>query len=163
MRLSKKSWHYNLNMWYVNDPYRIPSNLCPYFWRTAWYTVILLPILLLLIPWGLFCLISGERKSWRGFIDEFPSGFIFHVAIFLLISMVAMWWHIPKNKEEWHFLFGLGCVGFTILVCVGGPVLIGELVSRINNAYKEKGKSTLIGGFITAKKRKLCPKIDWTE
>ncbi|AJD81918.1 hypothetical protein YenMTG1_108 [Yersinia phage vB_YenM_TG1] len=41
MKISKKSWHYRLHMFYSNK-YSIPKTLCGYFWKTVGYCAFIL-------------------------------------------------------------------------------------------------------------------------
>lgn len=158
MKLSKKSWHYRLNLLYVDEHYDIPRNLCPYFWRTVWYTLALIPALILSIP--TLIIIAFTKEKWDGLVKAAGIGTLVITALSIVISMVAMWWFFPAKEDD-----GLGAV-LIIFGGVGWTILLIAAMIKISDWTKERNQKRepgLIISFLKAKKEKLCPKIEWEE
>lgn len=158
MKLSKKSWHYRLNMWYT---WSVPKNLCSYFWRTVWYLLILPITLILFIPRGILWLFS-KKRSWDGFIEEYLLVLTTNTALGLLFCMIIMFWHwAPSERDPWGVIFTLGCVGWVILTLAGIVWVVEILQERSRSKGREEKKPSLLREYLRAKKNKYCPKIEW--
>ena len=165
MKLSKNSWHYKLNQLYT---WKTPVNLCPYFWRTAWYALILIPTLILFVP--VFIVRLFDKKG--GLLDkdakllfsvDYPAVFVLDMAIFILFCMISMWFHLPHPKLDafWTFVLAVGSMGW-LMVLIG---VIATSVQKIQNRKTEMRvkEPNLFKEFWKAKKQKYCPIIEWEE
>jgi len=63
MKINKKSWHYR---WMQKIGFRHPTNLCAYFWKTVWSTLVF-PVVAI---GALFATIVVTAPFWSLFIDN---------------------------------------------------------------------------------------------
>ena len=157
MELSKNSWHvwvYKMTYGY----YKLPHNLCPYFWK----------LLLALITFPVNAVWTGPAyiKSfslnqkwykdgfWGG--GNYAKGFAFNIILSVITSMVLMWF---RDNEA---IIAAGIVGYTvvgfILLCIG--------VNKYSKKYPKKEKvkkPNVFIEFIKATYRKNCPMLMWKD
>ena len=155
MKLSKKSWHYKLNMWYTEG---VPRSLCPYFWRTVWYIVTLPITIVLFIPWGIVLLITGDREN---IVEEYPRALAMDILLGAAFCMIAIFWHLnPKEGDPWVVVWVLGLTSWLLLVIIL-IVYIGSLFEK--RVQKKEKKPNILGEYLKARKNKYCPIIEWEE
>lgn len=151
MKLSKNSWHYKLNMLY--DDW-VPSNLCPYFWKTVYRTILLPLNLVLAIPMFILEWIYGDRfdgKSDWIWIKAIL-GFMIFLVLLCGISAIAM---LFIQREA---VVAVGVTGWIIIFGIGFSWLWGKYQDS-----RENNPPSLIGSYFKAKKEKVCPKIEWED
>lgn len=152
MKVSRKSWHYIVNSKVFEDP---KGNLCGYFWQTILAIVLFIPLYIVVFPVNL--LQDGDSKdtsplfSWKVF-----AGLFFYLAIFLLVNMILMFFVEHESVEA------LGVLGWIVAVS-----LLITYLSSIGLFDRFKGKKekkeSLVVSYLKAKKKKVCPIIEFTE
>lgn len=149
MVLSTKSWHFWLYNQFFSTRWRMPSNFCPYFWKIMLSIIIFIPAIVICIPFWIITPFVDEKPSRIG--TDFGAGFATSAIGFVIVHMIGMFF--SHNKT----VFAIGIFGWIIV----GAFLIGGLVSYL--ADNVKFSDTFVGKFVTAKKNKYCPMIDWEE
>ncbi|SOK59305.1 Phage protein [Yersinia phage fHe-Yen9-03] len=158
MKISTNSWHYKMNE-YVYDMLNknISNSLCGYFWQTVFAPIITLTIVLLglvvisILSWGAFYLVGALFSNFLVWINVLPESF-------QLLKKVFNWRFIPMS-----ILFDVLVVG----VFYSKHKYSSYKERKIEEA-KEKGiqidsKPLLVVEYIKAKKRKICPLIEFTK
>ena len=132
IKISSRSWHYRLLKWAQHDSVEMPKTLCGYFW-----TVVLILVGPVLVVLGVLALI----------------------ALYVGAILESWWWMIVGP-----LLVAVGLVVAVLVLVLA--VLVGEILSNLYHGLRpnqeSKGHSTarLIGEFIGAKKRRICPLIE---
>ncbi|ARB05891.1 hypothetical protein fHeYen901_118 [Yersinia phage fHe-Yen9-01] len=140
MKISKKSWHYRLHMFYSNK-YYIPKTLCGYFWKTVGYCA--------------FVLFKISVALGAGAIMGFPILKAILTALSISLSSVVF---VPLS-----IISGLIAIVIILSICLGGSFLVFKGYEASKDFVKTKTKDrepTLVGEFIKAKKSKYCPLIE---
>lgn len=172
MKFSTNSWHAKLFKLAYGSAKPLPSNLCPYFWKTI-FSFILWPLL----PFWLM----GKLFLWLVKDDEIESnedglwgpvsglGFLLYFALLIVASMIAMWW-IPFNDKQYGYISMLGLIGYITVGGVGVATLRNYLKERraarrramsVSDYYSAEDESNLFIEFFKATYKKYCPKINW--
>lgn len=168
MVLSKNSWHWKLyKLTYTHERWdRMPTNLCPYFWKIV--------LAMLLFPFNF--LITGPLKllSLSGVGDEdiatdsyfrlFWPSIGFNFLLCLVYAMIAMFWYIPismEAKPTITFVIGVCCWFLSIISSIAfGIKYLVNLAAKRHRPYKPD-KPNIIVEFIKAKYNKSCPMVVW--
>jgi hypothetical protein len=174
MNLSSNAWHARLYR-RVNPNNTLPTNFCPYFWKTLLY-VVTFPVLWL----GLW-LNSGTPYK-RGFWTHFGTSLAAHFILFVLLFVAAMGGScmgvlfFGKGLNWWQF--GIGVVAFVVALALfcGAIISISLAVTKVST-WREKRKRRLQQGYsfasppednffvagIKAWYKKHCPIVAWKE
>lgn len=155
MNISKKSWHYKMNMFFSDqNEYRIPTSLCPYFWKTTFFVFMtaMAVSMLSLFSWamgeGVFSWIMAYFGISLGAIaSAVPSALIGAVLILTVFALI------------FGLFFGGGWVKNKI-VDKFDEIKEQKEEERIKLGLPKKEPNLLIS-FIKAKKQKFCPNIDF--
>lgn len=184
MKFSKNSLTARLYCWYYNlDDWKLPKNLCPFFWKTVYMYLTLLP--LLVIAWPAILFIEQPWSEENG--DEMENsqriggGFFLYVVGFLALTAIAAPFRFFMTFKEGGFFDESTRVGAFIWVVAIG-ISLYFLIKGIVNYIKEKRqnrlyeklknagwpddlitepKKNLLIEFIKAKYNKYCPQIEW--
>ncbi len=141
MEISRKSWHYKR----ANSFNFVPSkSLCLYFWQVVWGVVfwwILLPVSVVIFTVALFgCLPLAVGT--------------FLIDVFGYVETGPKW-----VKALWGF--GAGYLFFlTFFTLMGAFAYYRKVKSRKDSTTKKE--DNLFIAYIKAKKRKICPLIEFT-
>lgn len=132
MNVSKKSWHYRLNT-FLNNEYKVEEKdtLCSYFWYTVWN-----------ILWCVILAVGATAGMYilgRGFAADF--GYPMWTSVFLGAVFFAVIFACTA---------GLLCSAYYSIK--GVKSLLGKATG---------GKESLFVSYLKAKKRKICPMIDF--
>lgn len=162
MRLSKNSINARVYSFVYGNS--LPTNLCPYFWKSL-LALLLLPLVLVfqlfyypLSPIKWFKEeISGDRFSER------TMGVCFMIVILLLTGLGFFINDFFVDYVEGSFGFVMSLLGFACSVVIVGAtfwIVGGKLENKLKNREK---RPSLIKEYFKAKKGKYCPQIEWTE
>lgn len=166
MKLNLKSFHvwlYKITYTTNNYDKRLPTNLCPYFWKLVFAFIVFIPNIILQIPIHIFDLFSYNKFDNR--IGEYRIfGLITYVGIgFVLgyIYTIIQWFKMMFNAYSYDYRLAIvGYIVTSILAIIFIVIGILEYYENKEYVYKEK-KPSIIKEFIKAKYNKYCPKIDW--
>lgn len=180
MKINTSSPTTQLYMWFYGITERkLPTNLCPYFWK-------LVLMISLIIPYSIFCIpvviyevilkiLKKEDSRYETFERIGVSIFAYFSLIIVtsLIVAVSLFWNTYPLKTS-PLLSNLSMLG--VLIWLIG-ILIGlyHLIKFIyewyidrNVKYDENGyrlysapKDSIVKEFIKAKYYKYCPRIEW--
>jgi hypothetical protein len=174
MKLDKNGISAKLYRWFYGVE-KMPSNLCPYFWKLSFMYLFIIPYSIINIP-SMIAKDWGDGSSARTISSLVIWGFLFliFVALYLPISYFIWGWG-PKNS----LMLGLQSAGFVFWVA-GLAVLITMWI--LNAKDKKRNRKTIwsedeyqyienpdyrptfiaiVKEFIKAKYHRYCPKIDW--
>lgn len=156
MQISKKSWHYRFLYDFIDKPeYRIPHSLCPYVRMLAWYLflttagVSFVVSLLISMGWswyGVFFLPEGLELTDTG---------LFFVALGFVVQTVlglgAFGWFMQEYGLDW-----IEDTYYSAKKKLRPP--------RTNFTGIEQPKTpNVFWEYLKARKKKLCPIIEFTE
>lgn len=185
MTLSKKSWHFTLHRLVYGDDDGLPTNFCPYFWKSivlgSLITIILLPFAIpLLIARGIWLIVKADDPPpspfEEGLWSEYSLMTVFlDIALFLAFSMFAMWFFPLLRDKEGNIDFGLihigGGIGWAIMIAVGIHFLIKYIKEKRRKAYykkreeenwaPEENKPNVFVEAVKSWYKRNCPIITW--
>ncbi|QYN80546.1 hypothetical protein [Kosakonia phage Kc304] len=156
MQIKRDSWHYKLNMFYSNREWNIPTSLCPYFWKTAFFT------LFAFIKASAVCIVAWCMGN------SLTVWLLSKIGVVLSSTVVA----VPSVFVGLIMIATIGAVCFGIAF---GAHWLTEWVKdyleeRKYQKEKERRESgippkepSLMMSFIKAKKSKFCPSIEFVD
>lgn len=145
----EKSWHLKLfrAITFEHEDYRLPSNICVYFWRYVLH--------ILFIPWNILMILYGVLYPKQR--DE--SGVMWTISTikwFLLLLSFGIG-SAFRDGLEFHFWKSIG-IGLAVLSSAALLIIIiFGLLHLINKAPKD----TLLTTKISSWKDRNCPMINW--
>ncbi len=143
MKVSTQSWHYRLAD-SISDSINPSKSLCVYFWQVIWGFVlwfILVPIFVVIVGSLLILGIPGIiGKLTMDFFDFLPEG----------SELVLGLWYI-----------GVGYLAFLIMFLLMGVFVYWKEIVQPRKAKVVK-EDNLFVAYVKAKKRKICPIIEFT-
>ena len=164
MKLSRNAWHYKLWAKYKRPASYIDEDgtsfkernlsLCSYFW-----TVVLCILNLIIFKPLLWCFGCVEySKHSMDYTGEEPPIVFLKLAIWLNIWL---WWSKLGGFEE-MMLAGTILAIFYIIILVIVAALVYIKIPSLSEKSKDTIENTLdlIGAFASAKKNKVCPKLE---
>lgn len=166
MKANKNSIHANLYQFTFNS--ELPGNLCPYFWKLVWATIIFIPNFIIQIPSRIQNLFEGEG---RDAVDHRACGTIIYLGLLFLATYIYstyQWGKAMLDCYSYNSQFAnTGIALNSIIIAVFLICLIRRIIKGMKKEHegvekKEKQPSVVIE-FIKAKYNKYCPKIDWDE
>lgn len=152
MKVSKNSWHYRFNNeWNSNFQYNLPTSLCSYFWYTVGtmgkvsFYGLLAVVLGLIIGFGFYTDSLGYADPGLSLLSVLGLAILgllvmtISIGLFLLISylLITTYEWIVKKVSKWND-------------------------DRLNSKYNTPGKG-LMTSFLGAKKKKICPMIEYGD
>lgn len=163
-------WFYGLR------EYGLPNNLCPYFWKSVFMYLTLIPYAVFCLPviiWEIFD--KGYENGDRSCGERIGVSFAFYVAVFALIGLLsAIGLFFFKYEKDSFFEVAaiIGCLLWALGLGIGAWELFKFLGNKVveNKHYYDnekrqyvtiKSKPTLVAEFVKAKYNKWCPRIDW--
>lgn len=184
MKLRYDSINARLYRWfYSKETSEMPSNLCPYFWKSAIMWILLPLFSIILLPTIL-------TKSTEELSVRFAASILIYLMLFLIFLMLfcpvsfIIWGYIGGNSiySSWQ-IGGLMVWLMAILAFIWYSIstfikkmkikrmrINEEFIwtpdgDRIPNPHysAEKQRDNIILEFIKAKYNKNCPKIDWEK
>jgi hypothetical protein len=126
----------------------MPKGLCTYFWKLVFACVLIVPLEIIGLPYTIFKLIF--RSDYQPPAEKAGTTCIFIVCLALLyvglLPVVNIWY--PQSPDD---IFGAYILDSVILIFF----LIIYLISS--------NKSNLIGQYIRARSKGICPRINWVK
>lgn len=165
MKASIKSIHaklYHFTYWH-----ELPSNLCPYFWKLVWATIIFIPNLIIQIPSLVVMIFNKNHGMYDCSERREVSGVIYFGLLILFIYVFASIHWFKAMFDFYSYDQVLANVGwiFNFIIAIGVCVWIIKekkpFRKNIKIGIREEKKPSIIIEFIKAKYNKYCPKIDW--
>lgn len=159
MKADRNSLHAKLyEFTYTSD---LPSNLCPYFWKLVWATIIFIPNFIIQLP---ALIINLFRRESYDCSDFRALGIITYILLAVVYGYGMATFHWTKamfncysySSELANWGIGLNA-GFIVITL--GVLLVNHLVKPQKN--KKEKKPSIIKEFVKAKYNRYCPKIDW--
>jgi len=173
MTLNQNSTSASLYKWLYGTQ-DLPNNLCPYFWKVVLAYLIIVPYLLLALPYLIGLAIYKESSKDDSFGKRIGIGFVLYFFTWLVasaLSFIAMFFVTPVRHSLYEFMGLLGSlvwlIGLVLGVCsLWDKYKERKITSRIRyneHGYRiyEEPKPNLIVEFVKAKYGKYCPKINW--
>lgn len=159
MKANRNSLHAKLyEFTYTSD---LPINLCPYFWKLVWATIIFIPNFILQLPALIIILFTkhshdyGERRNMGG------ATYLILMILFLYLLPTINWIKAIFNCYSYaQDLAIIGGIMNTIIFIASASFFIKYLLKKRNKQIVEKQPS-IVAEFIKAKYNRYCPKIDW--
>ena len=158
--------------WFYAE-YDLPTNLCPYFWKSMFMYIMTVPYLILSLPTLIIAAINRDDPddTWQRLII----GIVIYAAIFLAWSFLfvpyfILVWGDVDAVGFWNVLMVVGLLVWIIGIIIGIFQLI-KLILRYAARFGEKTVDTIqyskptnmITAFVKAKYHKYCPKIEWED
>lgn len=184
MNLNHNSTSAKLYRWFYGTNI-MPTNLCPYFWKSVAAMLFCIPVFLWTAP---FMLLHRDDHSSTGIGERLGISAITWIFILAAISMLtpfALIWIEPTKGSLYFNTVCAGIMCWMVAVVVGIIELVKYIREKIedakwkkmkggrHNVYDEHGnwvgyryekpKANIFVEFIKAKYNRYCPKIDWTE
>jgi hypothetical protein len=173
MTLNQNSTSASLYKWLYGTQ-DLPNNLCPYFWKVVLAYLVIVPYILLALPYLIGLAISKESSKDDSFGKRIGIGFVLYFFMWCAASalcFITMFFIPPARHSLYGFMTMLGGLVWLIGLSLGGSHLWDEYKERKRTSkirYNEHGyriyeepKSNLIVEFVKAKYGKYCPKINW--
>ncbi len=144
MEISRKSWHYRMTAWCWDHFGKTPSNsLCGYFWQmvSSPFVVIgmyaaILVVVLVMLSWSLY--LSGAYLcNFLHWIHVLPDSFD-------MVPGVINWRHFVVS----------------LLITAG---IVAKVVYSVYKQENPNKEPNVVFEFIKAKKRKICPLIEFKD
>ncbi|QMV28947.1 hypothetical protein AP1_0240 [Aeromonas phage AP1] len=144
MNINKSSWHYRL----LNSLFdKIPTSLCPYFWKTVWALVMASGLTTLFISAmasiGLSVLkVFGITSGLVLVTSPLIGAVLIAIFVAIFVGVAILYDHVKSSAriKKWKRD-------------------AKKLEEKANGEYKE----SLIVSFLKAKKEKLCPSLKFVD
>lgn len=183
MKLNSSNLTTQLYMWFYGiSESKLPKNLCPYFWKTVFMTIMIIPYVTVCAPVVLFELILKLLKRDDGKFstsERFWISIAFYVVVLCGSAMVTaitlFWTSYGKSQPILLQLSMLGIMLWAITILLGGYALIKACFEALAEYKRNKRYNRVLSGqesyepkvnimveFVKAKYNKYCPTIEWT-
>lgn len=172
MKVYENSLHAKLYKFTYNN--ELPNNLCPYFWKLVFSSLIFIPNFLLQLPTLIINIFSSNKSNDCG--DNRSVGLAVWLALFILFLYgKATYNMILAMLHSYYFDSKFANAGVAINIAF--IVVAIFLVSKyFYNSYKKKKTiangglyteeeetPSIIAEFFKAKYNKYCPKLEWEK
>lgn len=160
MELNSNSISAKLYRWFYNrHAYEMPQSLCPYFWQLLLMYVLIVPYVLIALPYLFFN--KGKNQSISTGIF---GPIIIYVLMYIIFSMITLIFglfvHKLPNTFFWVTTINIGVNTWLIVSVYFVVRLIFSIIDGNGKTLKEE-KPNLLVEFVKAKYNKYCPKITW--
>ena len=165
MKANKNSIHAKLYKFTYSRGY-FPNNLCPYFWKLIWATIIFIPNFILQIPALVIMIFSEKNKTDDCGKRRETGGMLYIVLILLLIVFLPQIELVKAMFDFYSYNYEIANAGLVIdillLLCAAfwGMARINKLIKEKRTPQEEK-KPSIVIDVVKAKYNKYCPQIDW--
>ena len=186
MKKNTSSVSTQLYMWFYGISERkLPTNLCPYFWKLVFMSLLIIPYSIFCLPVVIMELVMKilKKEEYRNETwERVGYSLVIYIALIGLSSLVisiTLFWNTYSHKTN-PILFNLSVFG-TILwiigIVVGSYSVIRGIGEGISNWYSNKNvkydedgyriypepKVNIVKEFVKAKYHKYCPQIEWVK
>lgn len=149
---------------YVTD--KMPTNLCPYFWKCVLMYLLILPYTIFSLPSILLDLIPSMKdfNNIKSTMDRPKSAiglyFILYLVISVIFTLIFIWSATPSDIDNYAHLYLPGVI-ISATTLIG---LVGFLYTKNKKHRGERNKTDNITiSFIKSRYNKYCPKINWVD
>lgn len=182
MKLSTNTLSAKLYRWFFNTD-KMPTNLCPYFWKLVFMYLAILPYTIITLPHQILNKFKKEDKEM-----SIGVSFILYLFMFGLISLFSvptlLLFDLSPN-HFWKSVFNGGILMWIVLIGSGIYYGIKFLIQRLkekpkkmydkdgslyygyddfgNKIYYQEPKPNILVEFFKAKYNRYCPKINWEK
>lgn len=158
MKIKKTSLHARFyKFMYLTD--KLPTNLCPYFWKLV-MAIITLP---LTFPSFIFT----NNRSFGSRFDPLAIMIVLEMLIFGVGGLTSLIFGLVKNDDPMNLTtFGLiNFAGILGWIMIALACYTAHWISERKEVYlgKKEKKPNIIIEYIKAKKNKACPMIEWED
>lgn len=175
MNLNRNNFSAKLYRWFYNVvKEKMPSNLCPYFWKLLTAYVFSIPLIIITLPFEIFFGKFGKYNESIG--ERLWVSFVIWVICFFassaLTSVSVLFGYWPEENTFIIHIIHVGLLVWGLAVCVGLLIPITYIIKKIREPKpkttvddilpKEK-KPNIVVEFVKAKYNRYCPKIDWND
>lgn len=151
------------------QPKELPKSLCSYFWMmilAIGFSTIFFPLMILQRVF------FAESVNLRGSYGDAPSGVLIYAFLYFIGGALTVLGHsiieteLGFNLVFGNILHGLYALGTGVLsVALVGGIIIGVayLVVITFAGANSVANKTIVGNYIQAKKKKICPPITYED
>ena len=133
MKVSKRSWHYRLNTW--RHRAYVPTNLCSHFWNTVGSMVVVIMIGAILTVGVAIVALAGFAYVYEGWMEHTRGTATVHIILSgILVMMIFAWLIYYWNTKS-------------------------DALKALWRKHPHPSE-TLVGQYISARKRRICPLIE---
>ena len=154
MELKLNSWYVWLWKYTYNE--KLPSNLCPFFWKLILAIILFIPNFILRLPLvigSIFYKRIEKESSALGII-------IWIILVFCMFITYSLFHFIMYLFDAYSYDSGAALCGGVILVSLGVVVICNYLCNK--SYYLENNlKNNIIISYTKSIYGKYCPKINW--
>lgn len=162
MKANKNSIHAKLYGVTYNS--ELPENLCPYFWKLVWATIILIPNIIIQLP-ALILKIFSKDSDLDDCYERRKAGLGIYFALMILslyllptINWIKAIFNCYSYSQEFAIIGG----GLnSIIFIVVSFFFIRYIINKKSERIVEEKKPNIVTEFIKAKYNRYCPKIEW--
>ena len=162
MNLNRNSNLSKIYRWFYNE-WRMPSNLCPYFWKLVLMFVLILPSAILSLPHTAYQ--KFDRDSHNPIFGLFGWGVLW-IVFCVLVAISSLFIHYDKHSfmlcssvTGWMTMMLLSLTGLVLSIIH----LREKYIEKRAQNHCEEEPSNIISEFIKAKRNKYCPQITWKD
>ncbi|UJJ22089.1 hypothetical protein [Erwinia phage Virsaitis27] len=156
MQIDRNSWHFKLNKFYSGNEWKIPTSLCPYFWKTAFFT--LFAFIKAVGVASLAWMLGNGLTVWLLGVVGITTGSVVTAISSVFVGLILI------------AAIGAVCFGIAFGVHWLTEWVKDYLEERKYQKEKERRESgippkepSLMMSFIKAKKSKFCPSIEFVD
>lgn len=177
MELNRNSLSARLYRFYVGHD-KMPTNLCPYFWKLVLIYMSVIPLTILALPSMVMVKLTNSHKystKWTPLVTLARGGFIIYLSIYVVLAMLFAlgafifdYNYIPEENEVLSFLAFTQVLGLVLVYSVVLSTIIWLTVYTITTIVKSSDAdrwksrdSNIIIQFVKAKYNRYCPQIQW--
>lgn len=159
MKADRNSLHAKLyEFTYTSD---LPINLCPYFWKLVWATIIFILNFIIQLPALIINVFTKDSDDCK---ERRSMGIAIYIALLIIFGYSIITFHWIKMMFQCYSysqeLANIG-LGFNLVIfIVSSFFFIKYLLGKRRKRIKEK-RPNLVVEFVKGKYGKYCPKIDW--
>jgi hypothetical protein len=168
MTLNENSINAQVYRWFYNKC-SMPTNLCPYFWKSVWMWMAMLPYSVITLPANI-----SIKFDKRDHGERIAIGIVLYLALVAAISILLGISSFFIEYVDRSFLWHAADCGRLLLFLFSGAALFAFTIERLRYWKKNRrnkklaaGESVqtdnIIVGFIKAKYNKYCPQITWKK
>lgn len=157
MQLSSTSTSARLYKWFY-DTSRLPSNLCPYFWKQLFMWLAIIPYSILCLPTILIERFKRGPAHESRIVGSIGIYMILFLAFTVGVFAADFYFHF-KVGTAWHSFSGVGFFVSAVLLMLATFAVCAVTLDKVIDSEV----SNVTSEFIKAKYNKYCPQIEWKE
>lgn len=176
-KLKKTSISTKLYMWVYNrEVYELPTNLCPFFWKTIFAYILSIIVgtlslpILLITGFGKFMFTSYIQKSIASLSQFTLAVYVITWFAWCYIAAISLFFNTYSNGSLMEAASSIGLIlwfGTIVFILIRIIELYRKHLSnkrwRENGLPKKQVADNIIIEFIKSKYKKYCPSIEWID